>query len=80
MNYPVIDLDKVPPGFCDVDVLLDDNGELFDCMLVAGHIGMIVESQENEEEDGGRVRGRVDTLRPAPQWFMFIKHKFSTSG
>ncbi|KAH9478366.1 hypothetical protein JR316_0008820 [Psilocybe cubensis] len=61
VRYGSIGQDKIPVGFCDVDVKLDDNGELFDCMMVSGHVA-------------GRLQGpERDTLRPAPGWFMFIK-------
>ncbi|KAF8201374.1 hypothetical protein BJ912DRAFT_945189 [Pholiota molesta] len=60
-EYGLTDSDKIPGGFCEVDVELDDNGEMFDCMMVSGHLAMKVE---------GEVR---DTVRPLPGWFMFIK-------
>jgi len=59
--YSTIDLDSVPVGFADVDVKLDDNGKVFESMMVAGHVGTSVEG-ENE-----------DTVRPLPAWFIFIK-------
>ncbi|KAG8824195.1 hypothetical protein FRC19_002307 [Serendipita sp. 401] len=63
MRYPVIDAADTPKGFCQVDVKLDDNGELFDCLMVAGHVGMAISGAE----------GVKDTLQPVTEWFMFIK-------
>ena len=60
-QYPVIDTGDVPNGFCQVDVALDDNGELFDCLMVAGHLAGLVTGEEQ------------DTLKPLPSWFIFIK-------
>ncbi|KAF8964470.1 hypothetical protein BDZ97DRAFT_1815253 [Flammula alnicola] len=61
VEYPLIDTQDVPIGFCEVDVKLDDNGEEFDCMMVAGHLASRIEGVNK------------DSLRPLPTWFMFIK-------
>ncbi len=37
VRYPVLDFSKVPNGFCEVDVLVDEYGTEFDCTMVAGH-------------------------------------------
>lgn len=63
LRYPVIDTGDIPDGFCDVDVKLDDNGELFDCIMVAGHVGSRASAQ-------GPV---MNTLQPSSEWFIFIK-------
>ncbi|KDR79441.1 hypothetical protein GALMADRAFT_1240640 [Galerina marginata CBS 339.88] len=60
-QYSPIDTSDIPIGFCEVDIKLDDNGQLFDCIMVAGHLASLVEGEEE------------DSLRPAPTWFMFIK-------
>ncbi|KAF8152211.1 hypothetical protein B0H34DRAFT_663705 [Crassisporium funariophilum] len=59
--YPIIESEDVPVGFCEVDVKLIDNGEVFDCMMVSGHLAGAVEGE-----------GR-DVVRPLPAWFMFVK-------
>jgi hypothetical protein len=61
--YSIIETDKIPTGFCEVDVELDDNGEIFDCMMVSGHLASQVE---------GKLK---DTVRPLPSWFMFVKEE-----
>ncbi|KAF9463844.1 hypothetical protein BDZ94DRAFT_1257569 [Collybia nuda] len=59
--YPHINANRdVSVGFCEVDVNLNDNGKIFDCLMVSGHVGY-------------RVEGNADTLRPFPAWFMFTK-------
>ena len=59
--YPVIESDDVPVGFCEVDVKLDDNGVIFPCMMVSGHLAFSVEG------------AKKDRIRPLPSWFMFVK-------
>ncbi|KAJ3502541.1 hypothetical protein NLJ89_g8841 [Agrocybe chaxingu] len=60
VRYHAVDIKSVPVGYCEVDVLLIDNGDKFECMMVAGHVGSTIEGQR-------------DTLRPLSGWFMFIK-------
>ena len=60
--YSMIDLNKVPVAFCEVDVKLID-GETVDCMMVSGHVGSSVEGVEE------------DAMRPLPAWFMFVKEE-----
>ena len=64
VSYPVIESVDVPAGYCEVDVKLDDNGEIFDCMMVSGHLAYSVEGDKK------------DTIRPCPSWFMFVKGSF----
>ncbi|KAF9553394.1 hypothetical protein CPC08DRAFT_697765 [Agrocybe pediades] len=59
--YGHIDSKDVPTGFCEVDVKLDDNGKTFDCMMVSGHVARLTTGDD------------LDTVRPMPAWFMFIK-------
>jgi hypothetical protein len=65
IRYPCIDTDEIPPGSCEVDVLLNDNGELMDCMMLAGHVGNMASASGPQ--------GIVDTLQPQAEWFMFVK-------
>ena len=62
VSYPIIDIDNVPEGFCEVDVKLDDNGKIFPCMMVSGHLAYSVEGEKKK-----------DTIRPLASWFMFVK-------
>jgi len=47
-----------------VDVLLDDNGEEFQCMMTAGLFGTEILAD---------AKGRRDTVRPVSGWWMFEK-------
>ncbi|KAF9558304.1 hypothetical protein CPC08DRAFT_667741 [Agrocybe pediades] len=63
VQYGYVDSQDVPTAFCEVDVKLDDNGEIFDCMMVSGHIAKLTTGED------------LDTVRPMPAWFMFIKEE-----
>jgi Domain of unknown function (DUF4419) len=61
VKYPILDTIRIPPGYCEVDVELDDNGELLDCTMVSGLVGQ-------------RIGGEGDdALSPVPAWFMFVQ-------
>lgn len=53
-----------------MDVRLNDNGEIFQCMIVAGVIGTEVTSSGDTKLS---TEGERDTLRPLAGWWMFIK-------
>ncbi|KAF4618566.1 hypothetical protein D9613_009789 [Agrocybe pediades] len=61
VDYGYVDRDNIPIGFCEVDVKLDDNGEIFDCVMVSGHLARLTTGDS------------LDTVRPMPSWFMFVK-------
>ncbi|OJT14294.1 hypothetical protein TRAPUB_9154 [Trametes pubescens] len=65
--YFTIAIGSIPAGYCEVDVTLDDNGKVFDCMMVAGHVASAWSSSPNAGPDA------FDTISPAPQRFMFVK-------
>ncbi|KAJ7264370.1 hypothetical protein C8J57DRAFT_1624994 [Mycena rebaudengoi] len=68
--YHRVDSINVPPGYAEVDVKLNDNGELFDCTMTAGVIGMKVSSSRDIELS---PTGRDDIVRPVSGWWIFIK-------
>jgi Domain of unknown function (DUF4419) len=69
-KYGVLDTQKVPAAYCEVDVELNDNGSMFDCMMVSGLVGQSIGGEKN------------DTLSPVAAWFMVIKEdaKFILDG
>jgi hypothetical protein len=58
------------PGYAEVDVKLDDNGEFFDCVMVAGLVGALVSSSGDTALS---PRGTDDTVQPLTGWWMFTK-------
>ena len=71
LRYPMVKTAYIANGFCQVDVKLDDNGDIFKCMMVAGHVGYV----ERDDVEPDAVSGVVEknTLQPSPHWFLFIK-------
>ena len=65
VHYFAIETDDIPPGYSQVDVTVDDNGDLLNCTMVAGHVAFEVSSKE--------PGGQPDMLSPSAQWFMFQK-------
>ncbi|KIL60102.1 hypothetical protein M378DRAFT_180560 [Amanita muscaria Koide BX008] len=63
VTFPKINMDKIPGGIAEVDVLLDDNGVKFDSLLVAGSIGTQICADANS------VR---NTVKPLPAWWYLI--------
>ncbi|EIW77692.1 hypothetical protein CONPUDRAFT_138932 [Coniophora puteana RWD-64-598 SS2] len=69
VQYPHIT--SIPNGFAEVDVLLDDNGELFRTLLTAGSIGTLICSSRDKTVSTTGIR---DTVQSVPGWWMFIKN------
>ncbi len=55
----------IPPGYCEVDVIVDDNGAELDCMMVAGHVAFSGSSAAGSD--------KIDTVSPEAHWFIFEK-------
>jgi hypothetical protein len=66
----VIDSEDITPGFAALPIKLDDNGTLFNTMMVAGNVAMQVCDSGNSQLS---ETGRQDTVKPQPGWWMFIK-------
>lgn len=63
--YPTVQFKDIPAGYCEVDVIVDDAEQLFPCTMIAGHVASVATAK-----DPG---GPLDTLAPAPQWFIIQK-------
>lgn len=68
--YHRTDSAKIPQGFAEVDVKLDDNGQKFDTTLVAGLVGTLVcdSGDKSLSEEGKR-----DTAKPLSAWWIFAR-------
>ncbi|KAG8820174.1 hypothetical protein FRC17_010235 [Serendipita sp. 399] len=72
VRYPLVDIDQVPKGYCQVPIQLDDNGEKFDCKMIAGHVGMHISSSTSAEMKDVGPNAIKDTYQPAAEWFIFV--------
>ena len=63
-------MSDVPLGHASVDVLLDDNGEEFDTLMVAGLIATRVSDSGDTSLSESGTR---DTVSPVAGWWMFTK-------
>ena len=70
VNYHWIESDDVPPGYMSVPVKVDDNGNKFDAMMVAGSVGIKATSSESLAQGGP-----LDTMSPESEWWIFEKDK-----
>ena len=66
--YHRVDSEEVPPGYSSVPVTVDDNGDVFDAMMVAGSVGINCTSGGDELADG--IVG-LDTINAETGWWMF---------
>ncbi len=66
--YDRIDSDEVPLGFSSVPVKIDDKGDKFEALMVAGSVGVNCASSENELA-GGLVE--LGTLSIESGWWIF---------
>lgn len=62
----------IPSAYADVDVKLNDNGEEFETLMVAGLVGARVCNSGDTKLSN---TGMGDSLKPVAGWWMFIKKK-----
>ena len=68
VTYHRVDSEEVPPGYSSVPVTVNDNGDLFDAMMVAGSVGINCTSGGDELVDD--IVG-LDTISAETGWWMF---------
>ncbi|KAF9342541.1 hypothetical protein BGX26_007325, partial [Mortierella sp. AD094] len=67
-SYHRVDTAKIPNGYAEVDVLIDDNGIEIQSKMTAGQIGMQICSSGDTELSS---TGERDTIKPASAWWIF---------
>ncbi|KAJ7034220.1 hypothetical protein C8F04DRAFT_583702 [Mycena alexandri] len=68
--YHRIDTEDVPAAYAEVDVKLDDNGEMFDCIMVGGLVGTQVTASGDLSLS---ATGKDDVVCPLSGWWIFTK-------
>lgn len=61
----VVPVSGIPPGYCEVDVTVNDNGDELDWMMVAEHLAFSGSSAVGSD--------KIDTVSPSAHWFIFEK-------
>lgn len=68
IHFQRLRVDKIPSGWCQVPVTLDDNGKVFNTEMIAGSIGTACSSSGVETESGDIG---LDTMQPVTAWFIY---------
>jgi hypothetical protein len=81
VQFHTVRMSEIPSGSCSVPVIVDDNGKMYDTLMVAGSVGVEVSASGRDvlppppnpgDRIGEKVRGdRKDTLQPVSGWWMF---------
>ncbi|KAJ7092901.1 hypothetical protein B0H15DRAFT_938478 [Mycena belliarum] len=69
--FHLVESDRVPAGYAEVDVKVQDEDGTVDCVMTAGMIGMRVSSSDDL---GLSAIGKNDTVRPVAGWWIFTKN------
>jgi len=77
VRYHRVDTNDVPPGFASVPVKLDDNGDEYDAVMVAGSVGIKATSSGElltpATFDNPSITIELDTLQSESGWWMYEK-------
>ncbi|PYH48110.1 DUF4419 domain-containing protein [Aspergillus saccharolyticus JOP 1030-1] len=74
VRYPWIDTADIPPAYASVPVRLDDNGTVYETVMVAGMMGVNGTSSGLPlKKNGGAETTGLDSLQPVAGWVMYQK-------
>ena len=74
VSYHRIDSDEVLPGYSSVLVEVNDSGDEFDAMMIAGSIGINCTSSGYELDEGSV---ELDTVSAGTGWWVFESEDIS---
>jgi hypothetical protein len=90
VQYHRVGMSEIPSGSCSVPVIVDDNGTMYDTLMVAGSVGVEVSASGGEvapppahpwDRQGEKMRGDgMDTMQPVSGWWMFDTGKKGDKG
>lgn len=70
-----IDSSDIPVGFCSVPVTVNDNGDIINCTMIAGSVGiqarqMDVSSEVQEDSQDASDDGQLNAIQPLSGWWI----------
>jgi hypothetical protein len=77
VRYHHVDTDNIPSASAEVDVLLNDNGEEFNTVMVAGLVGMSTAIARDQRKGDGSVVENGE-VAPVAAWWMYITESSTT--
>ncbi|KAI0760349.1 hypothetical protein C8Q74DRAFT_1295615 [Fomes fomentarius] len=66
VEYFTLDVSGIPAGYCEVEVVINDDGVPYPHTMIAGHVAFSFSSKDG-------ARGHLDTVSPSAHWFMYPK-------
>ena len=70
VGYPKVNTDAIPRAYVTVDIALDNNGDKYDAMLVAG---LAIHRISSSGDTSLSASGTNDTVSPGAAWWLFNK-------
>ena len=70
VGYPRVNISDIPPAYVTVDVALDNDGDKYEAMILAG---VAIRRISSSGDTSLSASGRNDTVAPGVSWWLFDK-------